>query len=34
MLFILGNFIRAIAGILNWILWTYMWIVIAHAVIS
>jgi len=33
-MFLLGNLIRAIAVILNWILWTYMWILVAQAVIT
>lgn len=33
-MFLVGNFIRATAVILNWILWTYMWVLVARAVIS
>ena len=33
-MFIVGNFLNAIAKTLNWILWGYMWILIAHAVLS
>ncbi len=33
-MFILGNFIRAVAIILNYALTIYMWIVIANAVLS
>ncbi len=33
-MFILGNFLRALASILNWALWAYMWILVARALIS
>jgi YggT family protein len=33
-MFIVGNFIKAVAIILNYVLTFYMWIVIAHAVLS
>lgn len=33
-MFILGNFLRALASLLNWALWAYMWILVARAVIS
>ena len=33
-MFIVGRFIGAVAQTLNWILWIYMWIMIAHAVIT
>ena len=33
-MFILGNLLRAVAGLLNWALWAYMWILVARAVIS
>jgi YggT family protein len=33
-MFILANFIDAVAGLLGWVLQAYMWIVIAGAVLS
>lgn len=33
-MFILGNLLRALASLLNWALWAYMWILVARAVIS
>ena len=33
-MFLLGNLIRAIAVILNWMLWIYMWLLVARAVIT
>ena len=33
-MFVLGNFFAAIAMILHYVLWLYMWIIIARAVIS
>jgi YggT family protein len=33
-MFIVGNFLNAIAITLKWVLWTYMWILIARAVIT
>ena len=33
-MFIAGNFLSALAGLLNWVLWAYMWIIIARALIS
>ena len=33
-MFIVGNLLRAVAGLLNWALWAYMWILVARAVIS
>ena len=33
-MFILGNFLRALAHLLNWALWAYMWLLVARAVIS
>jgi YggT family protein len=33
-MFIAGNFLDAIAGILNYVLWAYWWIIIIRAVIS
>lgn len=31
---IVGNFLSALAGVLNWVLWAYMWIIIARALVS
>lgn len=33
-MFILGNLLGALADLLNWALWAYMWILVARAVIS
>jgi YggT family protein len=33
-MFIAGNFLSALAGVLNWVLWAYMWIIIARALVS
>ncbi|HWO43337.1 MAG TPA: YggT family protein [Candidatus Eisenbacteria bacterium] len=33
-MFIIANFILAIAQILDYLLWAYMWIIIARAIIS
>lgn len=33
-MFVLGNFFAAIALVLHYVLWLYMWIIIARAVIS
>lgn len=33
-MFVLGNFVGAIAGVLEWVLQIYMWIVIIAALIS
>jgi YggT family protein len=33
-MFIIGNFISAVAGVLQWVLTIYMWIVIIAALIS
>lgn len=33
-MFILGNLLGALADLLNWALWVYMWILVARAVIS
>jgi YggT family protein len=32
--FVLGNFLQAVALVLNWILWAYMWIVIGAVIVS
>ncbi|MBI4572961.1 MAG: YggT family protein [candidate division NC10 bacterium] len=33
-MFIAGNFLSALAGVLNWVLWAYMWIIIIRALLS
>jgi YggT family protein len=33
-MFIAGNFLGALAGVLNWVLWAYMWIIIIRALVS
>ncbi|HWP59390.1 MAG TPA: YggT family protein [Candidatus Acidoferrales bacterium] len=33
-MFLLANFVEAVAGVLNMILWIYMWIVIIQALVS
>jgi len=33
-MFIAGNFLSALAEVLNWVLKAYMWIIIARALIS
>lgn len=33
-MFIAGNFLGALAGVLNMVLWVYMWIIIARALVS
>ena len=33
-MFIVGNLLGALADLLNWALWAYMWILVARAVIS
>jgi YggT family protein len=33
-MFLLANFIQALAGVLNMLLWVYMWIIIIRAFIS
>ena len=33
-MFIAGNFLDAVAGLLNYVLWAYMWIIIIRALIS
>ncbi|MDV2502530.1 MAG: YggT family protein [bacterium] len=33
-MFVLGNFLQAVALVLNWVLWAYMWIVIGAVIIS
>jgi YggT family protein len=32
--FVLGNFLQAVALVLNWALWAYMWIVIGAVIVS
>jgi YggT family protein len=33
-MFIAGNFLGALAEVLNWALWAYMWIIIIRALLS
>ncbi|MFQ6672327.1 MAG: YggT family protein [Candidatus Tectimicrobiota bacterium] len=33
-MFVLGNFLQAVALVLNWVLWAYMWIVIGAVIVS
>jgi YggT family protein len=33
-MFVFGNFLNAVAIVLNWILWAYMWIVIGAVIVS
>ncbi len=33
-MFIAGNFLSAVAGVFNWVLWAYMWIIIIRALLS
>ncbi|MFI5341104.1 MAG: YggT family protein [Candidatus Methylomirabilales bacterium] len=33
-MFIAGNFLSALAEVLNWVLWAYMWVIIARALVS
>jgi YggT family protein len=33
-MFIAGNFLRALAEVLNWVLWAYMWVIIIRALLS
>jgi YggT family protein len=33
-MFIAGNFLSALAEVLNWLLWAYMWIIIIRALLS
>ena len=33
-MFVLGNFLQAVALVLIWVLWAYMWIVIGAVIIS
>lgn len=33
-MFIAGNFLSALAEVLNWVLWAYMWIIIIRALLS
>ncbi len=33
-MFVMGNFLQAVALVLNWVLWAYMWIVIGAVIIS
>ncbi|MEE8219206.1 MAG: YggT family protein [bacterium] len=33
-MFVMGNFLQAVALVLNWVLWAYMWIVIGAVIVS
>jgi len=33
-MFLFGNFLEAVAWVLNWILWAYLWIIVIRALIS
>ena len=33
-MFLLANLIEAVAGVLNMVLWLYMWVIIIQAVVS
>lgn len=33
-MFVLKNFVFALAGILDWVLWAYMWMIIIRAVLT
>jgi len=33
-MFVLGNFVRALAVVLDYLLWAYMWVIIIRALIS
>lgn len=33
-MFIIGNLIAALAEVINWVLWAYIWIIIARAIVS
>ena len=33
-MFIAGNFLSALAEVMNWVLWAYMWIIIIRALLS
>ena len=33
-MFIAGNLLNALAEVLNWILWAYMWVIIIRALLS
>ncbi len=33
-MFVIGNLLGAVASILHWLLWIYVWLLIAHAVLS
>jgi YggT family protein len=32
--FVIGNLIAAIAEVINWVLWAYVWVIIARALVS
>jgi YggT family protein len=33
-MFIAGNFLSALGGVLGWVLWAYMWLIIIRALLS
>lgn len=33
-MFVIGNLISAIAEVINWVLWAYVWVIIARALVS
>lgn len=33
-MFVIGYFLSALADVLNWALWLYMWVIIARALVS
>ncbi len=33
-MFIAGNFLSALGGLLGWVLWAYMWLIIIRALLS
>jgi len=33
-MFVAGNFLSAVAELLNWLLWAYMWVIIIRALLS
>ncbi|MCH7646137.1 MAG: YggT family protein [Nitrospinae bacterium] len=33
-MFVFGNFLQAVAMVLSWVLWAYMWVVIGSVIIS
>lgn len=33
-MFIIANFLVAVASVLDWVLWAFMWIIVARAILS